>query len=223
METGLALLAQAHMPLHRWWDTFHMGTYLINWMSSPIIKNQSSFQVLKGQSPDYTLLRTFGATCYPCLRPYQNRKFDFHTEKCVFIGFSDYYKGYRCLSPSGKIFISRHVCFKWTRVSLTLFHSQQAEPPTTSTTILSWLPFVNKIDIQPTVKRPTNLCPLPTASQSYSPISPQSLMVTTPSPISSLPTTTTFNSSLVQISSPYTPSNLIQPHSHQWSPYDYTS
>uniref|UniRef100_A0A803PEH4 Integrase catalytic domain-containing protein n=1 Tax=Cannabis sativa TaxID=3483 RepID=A0A803PEH4_CANSA len=51
------------------------------------------------------------ATCFPCLRHYQSHKFQFHSIKCVNLGYSDSYKGYKCLSPTGRIYISQDVVF----------------------------------------------------------------------------------------------------------------
>ncbi|KAK4256227.1 hypothetical protein QN277_009121 [Acacia crassicarpa] len=36
---------------------------------------------------------------------------DFRTTKCVFLGYSNSHKGYKCLSSTGKIYLSRHVQF----------------------------------------------------------------------------------------------------------------
>lgn len=110
VETGLALLAQAKMPIHHWWDAFFTVVYLINQMSSPTIDNSSPYTLLKQQQPDYKFLRVFGLACYPCLRPYQHHKFEFHIEKCVFLGYADHFKGYKCMNAVDRVYISRHVC-----------------------------------------------------------------------------------------------------------------
>ena len=39
----------------------------------------------------------------------QQHKLDFHTQKCVFIGYNPMHKGYKCLDKSGRIYIARHV------------------------------------------------------------------------------------------------------------------
>nr|KYP43070.1 hypothetical protein KK1_035513 [Cajanus cajan] len=56
-------------------------------------------------------MKTFGCACYPCLKPYNQHKLQFHTTKCVFLGYSGSHKGYKCLNSTGRIFISRHVVF----------------------------------------------------------------------------------------------------------------
>ncbi|KAH9699266.1 retrovirus-related pol polyprotein from transposon RE1 [Citrus sinensis] len=44
-------------------------------------------------------------------RPYSQHKFNFHTQKCLMIGYNPLHKGYKCLDPTGKTYIARHVKF----------------------------------------------------------------------------------------------------------------
>lgn len=60
---------------------------------------------------DYTALKSFGCACYLNLRPYNTHKLNFHTTKCVFLGYSSQHKGYKCLSSTRRLYISRHVIF----------------------------------------------------------------------------------------------------------------
>lgn len=107
-----------------------------------VINNECPFTLLKGYSPDYTWLQAFGFACFPYLRPYQQHKFDFHTTKCVFIGYSNCHKGYRCLSSTRKEFISRHVYFN-EKEFLYSFLFDKTETMTNSSSILSWIPIPN--------------------------------------------------------------------------------
>uniref|UniRef100_A0A803P5A9 Integrase catalytic domain-containing protein n=1 Tax=Cannabis sativa TaxID=3483 RepID=A0A803P5A9_CANSA len=109
VEMGLTLLAQASMPLKFWVDAFQTSVYLINRLPTPVLSNKSPFEIVYHKKPDYHLLRTFGAACFPCLRPYQTHKFQFHSLKCVNLGYSESFKGYKCLSTTGRVYISRHV------------------------------------------------------------------------------------------------------------------
>ncbi|KAL4382842.1 hypothetical protein AHAS_Ahas04G0273900 [Arachis hypogaea] len=52
-----------------------------------------------------------GCTPSQLLRYYQPHKFAFKTSKCLFLGYSPFHKGYKCLTQAGKILISRHVIF----------------------------------------------------------------------------------------------------------------
>ena len=65
------------------------------------------------QEPTYSILRNFGCTCYPYLRPYATSKLDSRSDKCIFLGYSASHLGYRCLSlTSDKLYISRDVIFQ---------------------------------------------------------------------------------------------------------------
>ena len=95
------------------WDEAVCTTvYLINRLPTQNLKNCSPYRLIYRQEPDYSLLKSFECTCYPCLRPYATSKLDARSEKCIFISYSAYHLGYRCLSlTNGKIYISRDVTF----------------------------------------------------------------------------------------------------------------
>lgn len=107
----LTLLDQACMPLHYWWEAFQTVVYLINRLPSTVLANQSLFSILYGKVPNYTDLRAFGCACYSNTRPYNTHKFSFHTTKCVFLIYNGQHKGYKFLSSTGRIYVSRHVVF----------------------------------------------------------------------------------------------------------------
>ena len=74
VETGLALLSHASVPLRFWEDAFQTACYLINRLPTPLIKNLSPFEKLFHTDPEYSFLKTFGCTCWPNLRPYNSNK-----------------------------------------------------------------------------------------------------------------------------------------------------
>lgn len=108
---GLTLLAHSHMPLKYRVESFQTAVHIINLLLASLIKFTNPFQLLFGKSPNYLLLQPFGCACFPFLRPYNKHKFAFHTTKCVFLGYNHSQAGYKCLHPSGKIYVSRHVQF----------------------------------------------------------------------------------------------------------------
>jgi hypothetical protein len=78
---------------------------------------------LLGQQPDYSLLCTFGCACWPNLRPYNTHKLAFRSKHCVFLGFNNQHKGYKCLdSSSGRVYISRDVIFDETVFPFSTLH-----------------------------------------------------------------------------------------------------
>ncbi|KAL0845520.1 hypothetical protein Bca101_018766 [Brassica carinata] len=89
-------------------------TFLGKLLPSSVLPDAvSPYEVLHGKPPVYTALRVFGCKCYPYLRPYMKNKLDPKSLPCVFLGYNEKYKGYRCYyPPSGKVYISRHVLFE---------------------------------------------------------------------------------------------------------------
>lgn len=112
VEVGLTLLAHASMPLKFWDEAFVTATYLINRLPSKVISGDTPIERLFNQKPDYLSLRTFGCACWPHLCPYNARKLQFRSKQCVFLGYSNLHKGFKCLDVSeGRVYISRDVIF----------------------------------------------------------------------------------------------------------------
>jgi histone deacetylase 1/2 len=112
VETGLTLLAHASMPYCYWSDAFSTACFLINRLPSRVINMQTPIERLLGETPDYTFFKVFGCACWPHLRPYNNRKLEFRSKQCVFLGYSSLHKGYKCLHiPTNRVYISRDVVF----------------------------------------------------------------------------------------------------------------
>lgn len=113
-ELGLSMMFQSKVPHQLWVEAFLTATYLSNLLpSSALPDHLSPYEVLVGCSPVYTSLRVFGSSCFPYLRPYGKNKFDPKSLHCVFIGYSEKHKGYRCLHPpTGRVYVSRHVLFE---------------------------------------------------------------------------------------------------------------
>ena len=111
IDMGLTLLAKASMDLKYWWEAFSTITYLLNRLPTPVLNHKSPYEQIFHQPPDYNLLRTFGCACYPYLRPYSRHMFHFRTSLCIFLGYSPYHKGYKCLHSSGRVYIARSVTF----------------------------------------------------------------------------------------------------------------
>jgi histone deacetylase 1/2 len=112
VEVGLALLANASMPLKYWDEAFLTATFLINLLPNKVINSDTPVERLLHVTPNYDALRTFGCACWPNLRPYNTHKLDFRSKRCFFIGYSPLHKGVKCLDIStGQVYISRDVVF----------------------------------------------------------------------------------------------------------------
>lgn len=97
------------MPISLLWEAFHTTSFLINRMPTSVLNNLSPYQKLHHKILNYDFLRIFGCACYPLFRPYNQHKLDFHSKKCLFIGYSPLYKGYQCLDKIGKFCIVIHL------------------------------------------------------------------------------------------------------------------
>jgi histone deacetylase 1/2 len=84
IEVGLSLLAHASMPLKFWDEAFLTAVFLINRLPSRVIHGENPLERLTGKKTDYTFLHTFGCACWPNLRPYNTRKLQFRSRRCVF-------------------------------------------------------------------------------------------------------------------------------------------
>jgi hypothetical protein len=124
VEVGLSLLAYASTPLKYWDEAFLTTVYLINRFPSKVIQSQTPLERLFGDRGDYSLLRTFRCACWPNLRPYNKHKLEFRSKQCVFIGYSNMHKGYKCLDIStGHMYISRDIICDETVFSFASLHS----------------------------------------------------------------------------------------------------
>jgi hypothetical protein len=112
VEMGLALLAHASMPLKYWDEAFLAATYLINRTPTKLLAYDTPLHKLLGATLDYSNFRVFGCACWPNLRPYNSHKLELRSTRCVFLGYSNMHKGFKCLDVSrGRIYISRDVIF----------------------------------------------------------------------------------------------------------------
>ena len=112
IDFSLTLLAQAAIPLTFQWNACVSSVFIINRLPTKVLTNfQSPFESLFGSKPDYSFFKVFGCSCYPYLRPYNSHKFSFKSTKCLFLGYYPDHKRYRCLSPSGRIYVAKSVTF----------------------------------------------------------------------------------------------------------------
>ncbi|KAG8472240.1 hypothetical protein CXB51_034481 [Gossypium anomalum] len=55
-------------------------------LPTPVLHNQSPYEMLYQVRPSYSYLRVFGCACYPCLRPYHRHNLEFQSSQYVFLG-----------------------------------------------------------------------------------------------------------------------------------------
>ena len=107
-----SLLFQASLPASYWVEALHTATHLINRHPTKTLHHHTPFFALYGAHPSYSHLRVFGCRCYPNLSATAPHKLAPRSTACVFLGYPQHHKGYRCLDlQSNRIIISRHVVF----------------------------------------------------------------------------------------------------------------
>lgn len=112
METSRAIRIHAGLPKIFWAESVATSTYLINRLPTPLLGNVSPLEKLFKHAPDYRNLRVFGCTCYVLLPRSEYSKIDAKSVKCIFLGYSESQKGYRCYDWEGKrMRVSRNVIF----------------------------------------------------------------------------------------------------------------
>jgi hypothetical protein len=124
VEVGLALLADASMPLKYWDQGFLTATHLINRTPSKILDYDTPLHRLLGATPDYSTLRVFGCAYWPNLLPYNSYKLQFCSTRSDFLDYSNMHKGYKCLDISTcRVYISRDVVFDKNAFPFAALHS----------------------------------------------------------------------------------------------------
>jgi hypothetical protein len=112
VEMGLALLAHSSMLLKYWDEAFLAAVYLINSTLTKLLSYDTLLHRLLGSTPDYSSLCVFGCACWPNLCSYNSHKLHLRFTQCVFLGYSNMHKGFKCLNiPTERIYISRDVIF----------------------------------------------------------------------------------------------------------------
>ncbi|KAI5350115.1 hypothetical protein L3X38_003006 [Prunus dulcis] len=86
--------------------------FFINRLPTAQLGQVSPYEKLFQRPPDYRFLKSFGCTCFPHLVPYNKHKLSSKSIKCIFLGYDNHYKGYKCFEPiSRRVYISRNVTF----------------------------------------------------------------------------------------------------------------
>ena len=105
-------MLSASVPSEFWGEAILIVVHAINRIPSSVTSGLSPFEKLYGATPDYTSRKVFGSTCFVLLPQVERNKYSPRSIICVFLGYGDGQKGYRCYDPSSKkLYVSRHVVF----------------------------------------------------------------------------------------------------------------
>ena len=111
LNTTRALIFQSHLPLEFFGKCILTATYIINRLSSPLLKNKSPFELLYNHPPPLSHLKTFGCLCYAIVVS-SKQKFDSRARQCIFIGYPHNTKIYKLFDiDADTFFTSQDVTF----------------------------------------------------------------------------------------------------------------
>ncbi|CAL9003914.1 unnamed protein product, partial [Prunus brigantina] len=111
LEVVRASLFDAQMPRSFWGEAVCSAVYLINRVPSSVLNFQTPLQALRQlcalHSTPNLEPRVFGCVTFVHLYTYQRNKLEPRALKCVFIGYAQHQKGYRCYHPpTQKLYIT---------------------------------------------------------------------------------------------------------------------
>ena len=112
IETSRTLLLHYYVPFRFWGDAVLTVCYLINRMPSSVLYDQIPHSLLFPDQPLYLFPHVFGCTCFVHILTPGQDKLSAKATKCIFLGYSQLQKGYRCYSPqTHRYFLSADVTF----------------------------------------------------------------------------------------------------------------
>lgn len=110
-EMITSMLNQAKMPRSCWFYALKLAVRINNATPTSAVRGKTPYEAFFGRKPDLSMLRTFGCRAYVHVRK-GLREAGWKTERCIYIGFEEGYKGFKCYNAeTNKFVVSRDVIF----------------------------------------------------------------------------------------------------------------
>ena len=88
------------MPGRFWAECMRTATYIINRLPQPKLGFKSPHELLWKVKLVVRHLKVFGCVCYVFVPDHLSRKFEKKAIRCIFVGYDDASKGWRCCDPT---------------------------------------------------------------------------------------------------------------------------
>ena len=85
VECTLTMLSHSKLTTSYWSYAISTVVYIVIRLPTPNLQNLTHWELFFHSTPDITHLKTFGCTCFPLLKPYNNHKLQPHTTSCIFL------------------------------------------------------------------------------------------------------------------------------------------
>jgi len=106
------MLHAKNVPGRFWAECMRTAAYIINRLPQPKLGFKSPHELLWKLKPVVSHLKVFGCVCYVFVPDHLRNKFEKKAIRCIFVGYDDARKGWRCCDPTtGKCHTSRNVVF----------------------------------------------------------------------------------------------------------------
>ncbi|KAJ9565416.1 hypothetical protein OSB04_001382 [Centaurea solstitialis] len=107
-----SMLHAKNVPGRFWAEAMRTAAHVINKIPQPRLGFISPFETLWNMKPTVSYFRVFGCICYVFVPSHLRSKFDKKAVRCIFVGYDNQRKGWRCCDPtSGRCYTSRDVVF----------------------------------------------------------------------------------------------------------------
>ena len=81
-----SMMAHANLPISFWGDALLSATYIINHVPSKYVPS-TPYELWKGETPDLSIMRPWGCTCYIHNTFHEYGKLGPRGMKCIFIRY----------------------------------------------------------------------------------------------------------------------------------------
>jgi hypothetical protein len=100
------------LSLKYWVEAINCGNYIVNRTPKKALKNITPEEAWTKIKPDLSHFRVFGSITWAHIPDEKRKALQPKSEKCIFVGYSEYVKGYKLLQPHcNEIIIRRDVKF----------------------------------------------------------------------------------------------------------------
>lgn len=93
------MLSGASLENKYWAEAMMITYYLINQSPPSSLGDNTPHEVWYGKKHFLRHLRVFGCETYVQVSKEKRTKLDYKAQKCIFIGYGDILKGYKCCNP----------------------------------------------------------------------------------------------------------------------------